>query len=245
MSALLLRMIACLAMLLDHIGYAYGISELRIVGRIAFPIFVFLICNGYRHTASPVKYALRLGLFTLISQIPFALFCHYTNVFQNGNVFVTLLMTLLCIWSGDALTRNKVTKWFFLLPAVLVIVLYHFKIFRSDYGAKGIIMAMVFWLLDGKALWKRLLTCLLILCAVYYSNILDSILNLAQGNGFMLSLSDWEKTQVWSLFALPFIFAYNGKKGKMPGNKGVAKIAQYGFYAFYPIHLLLLWLITK
>ena len=245
MSALMLRVIACGAMLLDHIGYAFGIAQLRIVGRIAFPIFVYLICNGYRHTSHPAKYALRLGIFALISQVPFALFCHYTDYLQKGNVFVTLLMGLMCIWAVDVLSKNRVLKWACLVPAVAIICLYHFGFLKSDYGAKGIIMAMVFWLLDGKAVWKRILTCVLILCGVYYSQILSCMASLIGGNGFIFQLTSWEKTQAWSLLALPFIFAYNGKKGKMPGGKVAAKAAQYGFYVFYPVHLLLLWLISK
>ena len=65
MSALVLRCIACIAMLFDHIGFQYNILPFRIVGRIAFPIFVYLICNGYRHTSDRGKYALRLGFFAL------------------------------------------------------------------------------------------------------------------------------------------------------------------------------------
>ena len=245
MSALILRLIACVAMVLDHIGYAYDVAELRVVGRIAFPIFVYLIYNGYRHTSSPVKYALRLGVFALISQIPFALFCNYTDYFQRGNVFVTLLMALLCVWSADVLVKRAVTRWACLLPALAVCCGYYFGFLKSDYGAKGILMAMVFWLMDGKAVWKRILTCILVLCAVYYDPILGLALNLAKGNGIVFSLSSWEKTQVWSLLGLLFIFAYNGKKGQMPGGKVCAKIAQFGFYAFYPVHMLVLWFINK
>ena len=241
MTALMLRVIACVAMLLDHIGYVFGISGLRIVGRIAFPIFVYLIYNGYRHTKSPVKYALRLAVFALISQVPFSLMCGYATIWDRGNVFVTLLMALLCIWSADTLWKKRALKWFCLLPALLVIGGYYFGLLKSDYGAKGIIMAMVFWLLDGKEVWKRILTCVLVLCAVYYSDILGCALNLVQGDGFVFSLTSWEKMQACSLLALPLIFAYNGEKGKMPGGK----IAQYGFYVFYPAHMLLLWLIAK
>lgn len=241
MSALMLRFIACMVMLLDHIGYTFDIAQLRIVGRIAFPIFVYLIYNGYRHTKSPVKYALRLGIFALVSQIPFALFCHYSNWLQNGNVFVTLLLALLCVWAGDVMMKNRVTKWFCLLPALAVIAGYHFGLLKSDYGAKGIIMIMVFWMLDGKEMWKRVLTCVLIVCAVYYSQILECVLNWVRGNGCVFSLTDWEKIQAWSLLALPLIFAYNGQKGKMPGEK----VAQYGFYMFYPAHMLFLLLLTK
>ena len=244
MSAFLLRIIACVAMLLDHIGYAFGIAPLRIVGRIAFPIFVYLIYNGYRHTKSPMRYALRLGIFALISQVPFALFCHHSSYFQNGNVFITLMLALLCVWAADELKKRTATKWLCLFPALAVICGYYFGLLKSDYGAKGILMAMIFLLLDGKNLWKRVLTCVFMLCAVYYAPILACGLNLIRGNGFIFSLTNWEKQQFWSLMALPFIFAYNGEKGGAIQNKVVAKILQMGFYIFYPAHMLLLWLIA-
>ena len=59
MSALLLRIIACAVMLIDHIGLTLGINELRIIGRLAFPIFAFLLVNGYRHTKNLNKYILK------------------------------------------------------------------------------------------------------------------------------------------------------------------------------------------
>ncbi len=245
MSALALRIIACVAMLLDHIGSRFYIEELRIFGRIAFPVFVFLIYNGYRHTSNPFKYALRLGMFALLSQVPFALFCQYPSVLYNGNVFLTLLMALLCIWAGDVLARNRAGRWFCLLPAAAAYGLYAAGILHSDYGAKGILLGVVFWLFDGKALWKRAAVCVLALCAVYHSQILGCILSLFRGGGFAFSLSSWERTQIWSLLALPLIFAYNGEKGRVPGGKLAAKAAQIGFYTFYPAHMLVLWLISK
>lgn len=245
MSALMLRLIACLIMLLDHIGFAFGIAPLRIVGRLAFPIFVYLIYNGYKHTKSPWKYALRLAIFALISQIPFALLCDHKTYLYKGNVFMTLLLALICVWSADVLRKNRVTKWFCLLPALAVSVGYYFEWLNSDYGIKGILMAMVFWFLDGKDNWKRILTVILVLCSVYSAQIIDCAINLLQRGDFVFVLSDWQKKQIWSLLALPLIFLYNGKKGKMPGGKVTAKMLQYGFYAFYPANMLLLWFITE
>ena len=63
MSALILKCIACLTMLMDHIGYHTGIDWLRMVGRIALPIFVYLTASGYRKTSDPFRYILRLLAF--------------------------------------------------------------------------------------------------------------------------------------------------------------------------------------
>lgn len=248
MSALALRIVACCAMLLDHMGLCWDLPLLRAIGRIAFPVFVYLICNGFKHTSSRIRYALRLGLFALLCQIPFSLFCTNSLTYEKGNVFVTLLVVLLCVWATDALRGHKRAKWFAALPALVGCFLYYVGWLRSDYGAKGIVLAMTFYLFDGKKLWQRSLVVLGCLCSVFYGQVVSlavQILLLMLRGGQIAApiLSGWELMQLWSLLALPLIFAYNGKKGRTPPNKLAAKMTQYGFYLFYPVHMLLLWLI--
>lgn len=242
MSSLTLKLIACAAMLLDHIGYITGFSFLRMIGRIAFPLYLYLLVQGYRHTSSPLRYALRLGLFALISQIPFSLLESNALWGEKGNVYFTLLAALCCIWAADKMLKNKILRWFFWLPAALVFGIYHLGLIRTDYGAKGILMAMVFFLLDGKQLHKRILIVIAYLAAVFYSPILSMLLGLVRGQGLIFpTLSDWQITQFWSVFAFAFIFCYNGQKGRLPESVPARKALQYGFYLFYPLHLLVLW----
>ena len=243
MSALVLKLIACICMLLDHIGYCWGIGSLRIVGRIAFPIFVYLIYNGYRHTSSKAKYALRLALFALISQIPFNLFGYGTLWSNNGNVFFTLLAALLCLWSVDGMFHHRILRWFSLLPTLAVCLLYYKGILASDYGAIGILMLLVFYFCDRPgAIWK-VLTVLGFYCAIYHGQLLQALLSL-MGNTPLPVLSPWWLTQFYAGLALPFIFAYNGEKGTIGGKTG-GKLLQYGFYLFYPLHMVVLWLIFQ
>ena len=246
MSALTLRILACLFMLLDHIGYCLGDSHplhlpLRCVGRLAFPIFVFLIVNGFRHTSNRPRYALRLALFAAVSQVPFALFCGQKTYFSNGNVFVTLLICLLVLWATDALRRQKWLKWFAFLPSLAVFALYYFCLLHSDYGAKAILMTMTFYLFDG----KHILTAAGVLASVYNGRLISlgfAVLHLLQGRDVSLTpLSRWEWAQLCSLAALVPIFLYNGEKGRSPKSPAAAKAGQLGFYLFYPAHLLLLW----
>ena len=155
MSALALRIIACVCMLLDHIGYCFAgryplLEPLRWIGRIAFPLYVFLIVNGFRHTSDRLRYALRLFLFALLSQVPFALMFHHGDIFGKLNVFFTLLIALLVVWATDELRNRRRTKYLAFLPAVLVFALYYFGWLSSDYGARGILLAMVFYLFEGK-----------------------------------------------------------------------------------------------
>ncbi len=246
MSALSLRILACLFMLLDHIGYCLGGSHplylpLRCIGRLAFPIFVFLIVNGFRHTSNRPRYALRLALFAVISQVPFALFCDQKTYFSNGNVFVTLLICLLVLWATDALRRQKWLKWFSFLPSLAVFALYYFGLLHSDYGSKAILMTMTFYLFEG----KHILTAAGVLASVYNGRLISlgfAALHLLQGRDVSLTpLSRWEWAQLCSLAALVPIFLYNGEKGRSPKSPAAAKAGQLGFYLFYPAHLLLLW----
>lgn len=244
MSALILRIIACLAMLLDHIGYYSNNLFLRAIGRVAFPIFVYLICNGYKHTSCKWRYALRLAVFAVISQIPFSLFCTNTITYMQGNVFITLLIALLCIWATDMLLRNRVTRWLCWLPMVVIGILYQLGVLRSDYGVRGIILAMAFYLLDGRAVWKRILTVLACLIAVFYNQLISVGLSVVTGSWHPIVLSTWDWWQLFSLGSLPLIFLYNGKKGPQPANRVLSKLTQIGFYLFYPAHMLVLWLLA-
>ena len=245
MSALALRIFACFCMLLDHLGYALYpflpfATVLRCFGRLAFPLFVFLIVNGYRYSSNRLRYALRLALFALLSQIPFSLFCGYGFYSLNFNVFVTLLLALLTVWSTDALLKRKFLRCFAFVPGLLVFLLYYFGLISSDYGMKGIFLALTFRYLDK----NKLLTVLGTFCSVFYAQLIAygvQVLKLLLGKGAAFSLpSDWVLIQGFSLFALIPIFFYNGKRGRFPQKKWAAKAVQWGFYLFYPLHMILL-----
>ena len=246
MSALILRIIACVAMLLDHIGYINGNLVLRAIGRIAFPIFVYLLYNGFTHTSCRWRYALRLGIFAVISQIPFSLLCTNTLTHQTGNVFFTLLAGLLCIWSTDLLRGHKVSKWLCWLPTVIFLVVYKAGWIQSDYGGRGIVLAIIFYLFDGKKWWQRMLVVVLSLIAVFYNQLTSMVIALLLHGTFSIpQLSRWELWQLFSLGALPLIFLYNGKRGPRPSDKVLAKLTQISFYLFYPLHMIVLWLLTR
>ncbi len=243
MSALALRILACLCMLLDHLGYCIPrLRALRYIGRLAFPLFVFLMVNGYTHTSSRLRYALRFGLFALLSQVPFTLFCGYGSYFEKWNVFFTLLCGLLTLWATDTLLKNKITRWFSFVPGLFMAGLFYCGILSADYGLKGILLALVFRYL----LSYRLLTVLGSFVAIYFPQLLAlgiALVKLCLGQEAVFSRPDvWNQTQIFSLLALVFIFLYNGKKGPAPASLPGKKALQWGFYLFYPLHLLLLYL---
>lgn len=245
MSALSLRIFASICMLLDHLGFLFPqYPLLRYIGRLAFPIYIFLLVNGYRHSSNRLRYALRLGLFALVSQVPFTLFCGYGSYFTRGNVFFTLLIALLVLWLTDTLARQKRLRFLAPLPALLAYALYHLGWLSSDYGAKGFLLALSFFYLGDRKL--------LCLGACIFSVFHGQFLRLAvQTKNYLLGLNAdfspptfWEQAQSFSLLALIPIFLYNGKKGKSPSSALGKHALQWGFYLFYPLHLLILYLVA-
>lgn len=239
MSAMLLRIIACVCMLIDHIGFQYNIYLFRCIGRIAFPIFVYLICNGYRYTSNRWRYALRLGIFALISQIPFSMFCYNSLWNRNGNVFVTLFLCLVCIWTADVMLRRKKLRLIAFLPTLLICALYYFDVLSSDYGIRGILFAMLFFFYAKHE--RGWILPVGMLLAIYYPFLLGCTKWLF-GSSFP-TISRWEATQIFSLCALPLVRSYNGLRGRAPASPFLAKCFQIGFYLFYPVHMLALWIV--
>lgn len=244
MSALALRILACVSMLLDHLGYCYPqLHFLRYVGRLAFPIYVFLIVNGYTHTSCRLRYALRLGLMAVISQIPFSLFCHYDSFFEKYNVFFSLLCALLVVWATDGLLKSGFTRWLAFLPGLLMTVVYYFGYVEADYGIKALWMALTFRYL-GKHKFLTVLGCFLSVYAIPLLGYALQLLLLLMGRQVSFSsISLWTAVQIFSLFALIPIFLYNGKKGAVPKSPLAVKALQWSFYLFYPLHLFLLYII--
>lgn len=246
MSALCLRTIACIAMLLDHLGYLFSarwpeLTVLRWIGRIAFPLYVFLLVNGYRHTRSRDIYALRLMLLALLSQIPFSLCLYGQPFYPRLNVYVTLLCALLAIWAGDTLRQLPAGKLLRFLPPMLLAAALHFSPIPMDYGAKGVLLTLIFWLFPGKPFWMAagmLLTC-------FYPNLLQTaawLAHLLAGEPAVPpAISQWELVQLWALAALPLVRLYNGQRGYTPRTPIGQKGLQWAYYLFYPIHFLVLY----
>ena len=249
-TAFFLRLFAVICMVLDHIGFCLPKASFspifRIIGRMAFPIFMFLIVNGLRYTRSKPRYALRLAIFTVISQVPFSLMTKRVVWRENWNVFFTLLVALLCVWWASEFWKKG--GWYRVLaflPTVLFCAGYYFELFNSDYDMRGILLALVFFFFEG----KRVLTVLGTFVSLFAPTLLGycyQILNLLRGKEAVFKLpSTWIMKEMFALLALIPIFLYCGEKGFAPKNKIAAKALQIGFYAFYPVHMLLLWLLFR
>lgn len=158
-----IKFIAIISMLIDHtaaiivaaiptytptVYHVYNI--MRDIGRLGFPIFCFLLVEGFMHTRSKGKYVFRLGLFALISEVPFDLAFNY-QVFETGyqNVFFTLFLGMLAIIFIDKLWNIHCLKLpfrYILCIPVLLAAMYLANFLRTDYSATGVvtIVAMYF-----------------------------------------------------------------------------------------------------
>lgn len=260
MSALALKLIACLCMLLDHIGYCvHGLPALRAIGRIAFPLYVFLMSEGFRHTSDRIRYGLRLLLFAILSQVPFWLLMAEDSWYGYWNVMVTLLLSLLCLWLLEACRKRKLL-YLAAIPGILgLCVILDLGILHTDYGAKGLMLAVSFYYLypqPGAPVGKKalptwlswtLLT-LAVFVSVFHADLFHwglDLLSWVRGKGFRLTpWRWWSRMQLFSLLVIPLILLYNGRRGWTPGSRPGRKCLQYAFYLFYPAHMLVLyWLL--
>lgn len=221
MSVFVLKVLAIVAMLLDHIAavfLSYGTMPymlMRGFGRIAFPIFCFLIVEGYFHTRDVKKYMFRLAGFAIISEIPFDL-CFYHKFFywEHQNVFFTLLVGLVAICTIDKIRKQfsaSYVQGLVLQFAVIILAMIVAWFLRTDYQMLGILIIMAFYVNRG--------------------NMVQIALSL-----FVITLCLGNSIQFYSLFALFPLCLYNGEKGPS---------MRYVFYVFYPAHLLILYAVSS
>ncbi len=233
----MLKIIAAASMLIDHIGYLIigsGIIRmyerdmpeylmwyqiycvLRTIGRVAFPVYVFLLTEGIAYTRDWRKYAIRLGIFAVLSEIPFNLM-KYQSVIVWGthNVFFTLLLGLLTVKTAEFLCENTVFNkthqydlffWLIVTTAGCTLSIW----MNTDYSYIGIILTVFFY----RFRYDRKMQC--------------------TGGFFWLLVTLGKLYYIGGLAAaFLLIYYYNGARGSEKGK--------YLFYLFYPAHILLLY----
>ena len=220
-----LKLIAICTMFIDHMGYTLfpGVMWLRCVGRLAFPIFCFLVADGCVYTHDRKKYALRLLVFAVLSEIPFNLMTGggMWNPYDQ-NVLWTLLAGALVCWLVDWALKKRLAATLLLAGAAMAAAYSLLELANTDYGGWGMLLVAMFYGVHrapGGAV----------------SKMIARALGLAF---FSVALMGGVSIELWSLLSLVPIWLYNGRRGF--SNKAV----QYGFYAFYPVHILILSLIA-
>ena len=221
-----LKLIACITMFIDHFGHAivphlpvpYMVElyyACRVIGRIAFPIYCFLLVEGMQKTRNPYKYILRLAIGILLAELPFDILFEGGISWEAQSVMVTLTLGAVMI-----LCMEKTEKdWLKLLLAVPFAIVA--ELAKSDYGGWGIAMIAVFTLFDKAS--NQIVGLLLV------NYLMDSVP--VPFLGVKLPI------QLYAAVAMLPISFYSGRK------LNYSRVLQWGFYLFYPLHLLLLWVI--
>ncbi len=209
-----LKIIACLTMLADHIGVVLAPHmALRLIGRLSFPIFCFLLVEGFHHTRSPGRYALRLLLGGLLAELPFDLVFYGGIHCQHQNVMLTLLIAFFTLcW------MEKTDSMLPLVAGVLAA-----ELLRGDYGGTGVVLVWLFSLFRENRRYLPVLVLGMGACFFW----MDSGTIRLFGLEFPL--------QIFGLGSLLPILCYSGEK------RTNAPVLQWSFYLFYPAHLIALY----
>lgn len=240
-----LKLLACMTMLIDHIGYALvypmyqqvsiigsngstevkllyaGYLMLRCIGRLSFPIFAFLLVEGFNHTHSRKKYALRLVIGALLAEIPFNLVVSGSPIWRyQQSIMITLLLGFCAL---VAMERCKKLAWkpVAMLPFAILAELLH-----ADYGWGGVVLIALFEL--SRYTYNRNLVRFFGMLVLFHY-MPTMMLNF--GN-FSIPM------QALGALSMLFIAAYDGRKVTR------SKAVQWAFYLFYPVHLFVLYLIS-
>lgn len=233
LDANMLRGLACALMLCDHLWATIvpGNEWLTWIGRLAFPIFAFQITEGFLHTSDFRRYAGRLLIFGLISEIPFDLVYGGTMLYPfHQNVMFTLLFGLLAIKALDTAKEKRTAKAVIVGILLAALCCLAAAVTFTDYGALGVATVIMFYLCRNfHFAWALQLAFMILFNFVLFTGEFIPI-DIAS-HTFEL------QTQGFAVFALIPIWLYNGKKGVS------CKALQYCFYAFYPVHLLVLYLL--
>jgi len=130
----------------DYHFWYYFDGILRAIGRLAFPLFCFLLVEGFLHTRNVQKYALRLSLFALISELPFdlALFNCFIN-FYDQNVFFTLLIGLLTLWALRYFEETLPPHLILLRYIVPLTGIMFAEFLQTDYAGFGIFLIFLLY----------------------------------------------------------------------------------------------------
>lgn len=211
LSGSALKIIAVVSMIIDHCAYylmdgntmAYDV--MRCFGRIAFPVFAFLVAEGFAHTRNRMRYFLSLLLFAAVSEVPWYLL---NGADGTHNVMFTLALGVSALAAFERLRGHRA-----LVIAAILLATLSAEVSGLDYGWRGIVVILIFHLFKSKK---------------YYQS--ARLLQLAFAFPFMLHYGI-----IGALLACSVILLYDGTRGIIRG-----KVAKYGFYAIYPVHLIII-----
>lgn len=221
-------------MLLDHIAFVFSkffqnyswgfalIFVFRILGRITAPVMCWFLVQGFIHTSSKKKYALRLLIFSVLAQIPYALIRSDTRGFAGLNVIYTLLVSflMLCVLETKLETFPK---WVIIITLLALSVI-------GDWAIFAPLMVLFFYL------FREDRRCLLLFYSIASAMVVITDITVLIVRHYLWYQELW---QLGMFLFIPLVLLYKGEPGsRHPFHK-------WFFYIFYPAHLLLLWGLSK
>lgn len=216
-----LKIIAMVSMLIDHMGLIFFPQHqiFRIIGRIAFPIFAYMIAEGAFYTRNRKKYLL------MIAGLGIA--CQLVSTISTGslyqNILITFSLSIAVIFSVDNFLKKKNPSSFLLTAFTVISVIFISYIapmifedygFKVDYGIWGVLIPVFVYFSPTKTL------------KIFFTTLILAIRIFLVG-----------ELQLFALLAIPFLILYNGKRGKLN--------MKYLFYIFYPAHLAIMHIINQ
>ena len=207
-----LKLIAAFTMLLDHAGILLfpRVQLFRILGRLAYPVFAFMIAEGCRYTMHKLRY------FLMVFGLGAA--CQLVYYFVSGDTYLNILLTfslsILLIYILQAVYKEQDWLrqfWRSVLFAVTFAAVYGLtRLMSIDYGFWGVMTPVLVSLAHIRK-WPRWAEMLLL------------------GAGLLFLAADYGGIQHYALLSVPLLLLYNGQRGKAN--------MKYFFYIFYPVHL--------
>ncbi len=266
----MLKLLAALFMVLDHLGFYFYdslpdllVMILRLTGRLAFPMFAYSLARGFSRTHNLLAYFIRLAGFALISEIAIRLVFSLINLqLEWTNVLITFTLAVVAL-TGFRLIRDssldviaslrpipaapntvpvtprfdvRISLWGITLDARIGIIIGSFTIalslflsewLKSDYGAYGILTVLAFYLATDRiteAHWEQRMFLYLVPL-----NLVFLVFRVVEQK----TTVSWAMLQLFSILAIPVILANKREKRPPAWQK-------YGFYIFYPAHIVLL-----
>lgn len=214
LSGSALKVIAMLSMVADHIAL-YFVEHgtplyeiMRCFGRIAFPVFAFLIAEGFAHTSNRMRYFFTLLGFAIVSELPWYLIGGSDG---THNVIFTLAMGVAALAFFEGLQYHKILN-----GCAVLWIAWLATVSGVDYEWRGILMIVIFYMfrkLEADPLGRMLQIIFTFPLIMHYG-------------------------VIGALLASIVVFLYDGRRGFIKGN-----ICKYGFYAFYPVHLMVIWML--
>ena len=239
-----LKLVALLFMFADHAGKMLfpAVPEMRILGRIAFPIYAWCMVVGFHYTRDPLRYAMRVLLVGVLSQPLYMAALDHT--WQQPNIFLTLFMALLALMAASEKPWEKQSTALHIggrcLAAVgLLACLALTDMLKCDYGWRGVLLVVLLYAVRDSS--KGIAAVMVAFCLFWGANtstvarLFGLPIQRLQGTALSL-LAPWLRIQALAVLALPFI---------LPRWKERVKLPKWVGYGLYPAHLALLWLLEQ